>query len=92
MNDSPQIQAIKERYKASFGEKKAIVEQIVMDLGSGDDLQPAREELHKLAGSSGMYGYDDIALVCRMAMREIDTKEMDDLKYSLNKLIKLLSS
>ena len=74
-SDSPQIVAIRARYKASFSEKKQLIDEYVERLSDEPTdklvLSELHGELHKLAGSSGMYGYDDISRLCREIMQEI---------------------
>lgn len=91
---SPQIQAIRERYKSSLPEKaELIAEQIdLISSSKAGSLDECHGVLHKLAGSSGMYGYEDIALLCRSAMarvQDMDTiqllNELTDLKDLLEK-------
>jgi len=94
MPDSPQIAAIKLRYQQSFPEK---IELITEHLGAqlaGEDgdisVQDTREMLHKLAGSSGMYEYNDISSVCRSAMDRIDQEDFTALVNRLEHLKELL--
>lgn len=91
---SPQIQAIRERYKNSFPEKLTLVSGLVEAL---TELSPAAMDdahgaLHKLAGSSGMYGYDDIATLCREAMVNVQRQERDELLVKLVELSALLKA
>lgn len=90
MSDSPQIQAIKERYKASFPEKIEILEGLKASAEQNQKLEIAKEELHKLAGSSGMYGYDDLSYLCRVGMRNVDQGDSNALLSTIDKIIDLL--
>jgi len=90
VSDSPQIAAIKLRYQQSFSEKAEIIAaHLASQLGDeehGFSLQDTREMLHKLAGSSGMYEYNDISSVCRSAMDRIDQKDYTALVNRLEHL------
>jgi HPt (histidine-containing phosphotransfer) domain-containing protein len=68
--ESPQVKAIRQRYKASLKGKSDMVNDYLVLLiepsGTSDDkLHNIYLELHKLAGSSGMYGYQDISDLAR---------------------------
>lgn len=88
--DSPQIQAIKARYKASLPEKAELLMSLLKPAEVGENLVLLHEELHKFAGSSGMYSYDDISDLCRKAMRSIDQNNIEDLQKELRQLIELV--
>jgi len=92
--DSPQIKAIKERYKASFPEKLVILQTLREAVENEADFEYVHEELHKLAGSSGMYGYDDIAGLCRLAMqytgKDSANRQPSKLLSTLGEVINLL--
>lgn len=88
--DSPQVQALKQRYRDSLKEKSLVVTEMLDQLGRVEDLLPIREELHKLAGSSGMYGYSDISETCREAIKSIDDGKESALPLYLNRLIGLI--
>lgn len=98
--DSPQILALKERYKSSFLEKIAEISEcldaVQAEQASREDVIKLRDLLHKLAGSSGMYGYDDISVASRSAMRAAEKnenlKEIRGLVASVADLISLLES
>ncbi len=90
--DSPQVAAIKERYKASFPEKVEVIRTALNSVFDNDDLEPVKEELHKLAGSLGMYGYQELAAHCRSAMEHIDQRNRGELINDLNAVIELLTS
>ena len=51
---------------------------------------PFRVALHKLVGSSGMYGYSDIAQLSRAAMQSNQRNDAQLLVEQLNKLRDLL--
>lgn len=94
MQDSPQIAAIKLRYQQSFAEKAEVIAEHLAAHLTGEDsaitLQDTRDMLHKLAGSSGMYSYNDISSVCRSAMDRIDQDDLTALANRLEHLKELL--
>ncbi|MFT6032139.1 MAG: chemotaxis protein histidine kinase CheA [Arenicella sp.] len=89
-SESQQIKNIKDRYKASFGEKIELLNHqrdiLVADKAASEKLF---EIIHKLAGSSGMYGYDDISDLCRHIMAEADNSDADEIEASMAKLVTL---
>lgn len=92
--ESPQIQALKQRYRESLAEKIELIEQqinlIVAAEADAGSLEEAHQVLHKLAGSSGMYGYDDINLLCRKVMSGLGGSSVDDSVNALNQIAELL--
>ena len=71
--DSIKIQQLKHRYKNSLHEKLEELDSHVLAIGLDSGSLQSRlidlhEYLHKLAGSAGMYGYDDIAQSARESM------------------------
>ena len=91
--ESPQIAAIRARYQSSLTEKLQLLSTRIDSLSKARDEQASdlarqelRENLHKLAGSSGMYGYDDISLLCRSIMREISNNCVHDVLEHTTKL------
>ncbi len=90
MNESPQVLALQERYKASFPEKRRLILDLRNSFNNGGDIAEVKQELHKLAGSSGMYGYSNIASICREAMDSIDSEHQDKVNGFLDRLIDLL--
>jgi hypothetical protein len=89
--ESPQIAAIKERYKMSFDEKIALLKTHHSGLSEGAYSMPEiHANLHKLAGSSGMYGYGDINNLCRAAMASATAKKTSDLASDIDAIIRLL--
>lgn len=91
--DSLQILSIKNKYKASFPMKISLmigVKESVLS-GTPESLVNAHEELHKLAGSAGMYGYSDIASLCRLSMEQINKQSTTEVLTSLEQLISLLN-
>lgn len=91
MSDSPQVQAIKQRYKESLKDKAEMVSGFRLNVEMDSGFGTMKEELHKLAGSSGMYGYQDLADACRAAMSSIDSGAESLLREQLELIIGLLS-
>ncbi len=94
-SDSHQIQALKNRYKSSLSEKAETIGEHLEAVSDSDQvditkLEIIRNDLHKFAGSSGMYGYDDIADIARNAMAIIDGHNIEQLHYKLIDLRDLL--
>jgi hypothetical protein len=92
--ESPQIKALKERYRASFPEKVELL-RLQRDAITDGEISPQQrlqlnEVLHKLAGSSGMYGYHEINVSCRDIMAEIDVSDAAGLVDKITGLMLLL--
>ncbi len=89
-SESPQIKALKELYKSSLNKKIDLLERHRSDLrdDSGHRLSEVYEDLHKLAGSSGMYGYDEISSCCRDTMTRQNNTDMIEGLESLINLLK----
>jgi len=98
--DSPQIKALKERYKDSFSEKINDLEEclhaVQSESATHEDVIKLRDLLHKIAGSSGMYGYNDISVLSRASMnlaeRIENLNEIEDLSLNVKQLISLFNS
>lgn len=94
MEESQQVQAIRARYIASFPEKAEMVAACVSLVKAKsvtrENLLEVKEHMHKLAGSSGMYGYKDICDVARSSMIAIDNDDSSSLLDDLEKLQELL--
>jgi len=94
--ESPQVAAIRARYQSSLKDKAEMLAAHTAALVASKDnnldltLEALRDDLHKLAGSSGMYGYEDISKVCRHAMRAIDEEKLEDLDQHLHEAQQLL--
>lgn len=93
--ESQQIKQLRHRYKGSLLEKADIVSEhlhSLLDMESPDEskLKTIRDDLHKFAGSSGMYGYDDIAGAAREGMAMIDDMNEVQLHHKLIALRNLL--
>jgi len=101
-NESPQIQAIQARYRQSFPEKKSMIDAYldnIVNLGQDGNeqaiaqtLQDCHSELHKLAGSFGMYNYQEIASVCRDAMSSVMARDIQLTSDLLQKLSTLIGN
>ena len=95
--DSIQVKLLRERYKQSLPDKSRIIDQhltTLAKLDSSDEvlLKEIREDLHKFAGSSGMYGYTDIASSSREAMTTVDVLNLSELTAQLTELRDLFLS
>jgi HPt (histidine-containing phosphotransfer) domain-containing protein len=100
LQDSPQVQQLKARYKASLPEKSAQIAELQRSLLGENailqqSLQDIHEYLHKLAGSAGMYDYADIAVLARAAMQLLivqaaETTDINHVDAELSKIRSLL--
>ena len=92
--NSQQIQAIRERYKNSLPEKTKVISELIdaIEKPQPDAMENAYNVLHKLAGSSGMYGYDEIADLCRVAMSNARGNNASELGSKLSQLHELLEN
>ena len=94
VTDSPKIAALKTQYRASFPEKLALfnslLAKVVESSGSQESRSDLHEYLHKLAGSSGMYGYENISALCRRLMDEVGSAHIGQLASELESLKHLL--
>lgn len=94
-SESQSIQTLLSRYKRSMPEKAEIVSKHLDMLFDNDGvssevMDEIRENLHKLAGSSGMYGYDDLAEITRNAMQTADKRNVTGLQQELMVIRNLL--
>jgi hypothetical protein len=97
--DSVKIQQLKHRYRNSLATKLEELDSYLFafEFGEGNirsRLVELHEYLHKLAGSAGMYGYDDIAKMARdsMAVTNADSEmpEIIEVKDSVTRVRDLL--
>ena len=93
--ESPQIQRLRERFKSSMPEKANLLTQHLHVLLDHEEPIPEayeaiKEDVHKLAGSLGMYGYSDLAKTARKVMEIIDDQDNDGLQHELLNLRNLL--
>jgi len=94
-NESIEIQAIKSRYKSSLVEKAEMINSYInqvldTDFSEIEVYENLNGDLHKLAGSSGMYGYQDIADISRSSMKCIVNGDKETLQTNLVSLRNLL--
>lgn len=83
--------AIKQKYMATFAQKHADIK------GAWDekDITSLGAMLHKLAGSSGSYGFDEINLLCYDAMdllENYDNTNDAEIDGYIVKILELLSN
>lgn len=95
MSESSQVQAIRARYKHSLPDKVNMVSDLLFALTEpktdlDEALNNINEDVHKLAGSSGMYGYDDVSNLAREVICHIENREMQQIEASLLELRNLL--
>jgi HPt (histidine-containing phosphotransfer) domain-containing protein len=100
MDYSDKIQKLKDAYKSSLLDKSAIVSELLLKISadasnsdagiSDENLVEIHQYLHKLAGSSGMYGYSEIAQLSRAAMQSSKCKAIRLLVEQLSELRDLL--
>lgn len=92
--ESPQIQALKQRYKERLADKIELIQlqisAIIEASGDAVSIEEAHQTLHKLAGSSGMYGYEDVNFLCRKVMSQLGKASVDDAVCALNQIVELL--
>lgn len=93
--ESDQVRDLKLKYQRSLNDKADILanyaSSLLHDDGGmltvDDELQlELLDELHKLAGSTGMYGYDKLSQKCRKAMTFAQQQRIDKLYKALTKL------
>jgi hypothetical protein len=100
MKNNSRIQQLRDNYKQSMMAKSDALNSLIEPLSilvpghaAKDQLAVWREVdefLHKLAGSSGMYGYSEIEQSARAAMSESKREDLEALLYNLNHLSDLL--
>lgn len=96
MSESDQVRALRARYRESLSEKAEIVRQWhARSLENGWDKVDEAELgawLHKLAGSAGMYEYDEIAEMARSLLPDLSESKIPlaKLQQKLNELLETL--
>jgi HPt (histidine-containing phosphotransfer) domain-containing protein len=100
MDNTDKIQKLRDDYKNSLLDKSVIISDLLLmistdasDSGasvSDKTLIELHQYLHKLAGSSGMYGYSEIAQLSRAAMQSSKRKATQLLTDQLGELRDLL--
>lgn len=93
--NSDRINELRMRYKRSLAEKAEMLEtlsaKIPTQMPVSEEMQSEIHEfLHKLAGSSGMYGYQDIAELSRAALTELEKQQLPALTEQLVQIRNLL--
>ena len=94
--ESANIRALRERYRRRLVGKLTELDQLTEREAhphqqEGEGGLDLAQYLHRLAGSSGMYGYQDISTVARAAMRDIEERNRQSLEQHLNRLRALLA-
>ncbi len=92
--ESDQVRALRSRYKESLPEKAALVREWHLQETSGGISEAGVDELsswlHKLAGSAGMYEYQEISDFSRSLMQSMPDLSSQELASRLKKLELLL--
>lgn len=93
--ESDQVKDLKLKYQRSLDEKADVLASyaalLLNDEGEilsvNDELQQElHEQLHKLAGSTGMYGYSKLSQKCRKVMALVQQNKFEKLHENLKKL------
>jgi hypothetical protein len=72
---------IRNKYLATFVQKA----EDIQSAWDEKDMPLLNELIHKLSGSSGGYGFDDLCTMCQKTMRLIDnTDEIDRAQVEIN--------
>ena len=79
---------LREQYIASFPEKIAALEAVRRDVRDGgeDAIKQARTLSHRLAGSGGSYGFDELSALARQA----EHADASSLERELGRLVALI--
>ena len=93
--NSERIEELRLRYKRSLADKAEALALLSTRLAEQDHVSEEmqaeiHEYLHKLAGSSGMYGYTDIAGMCRRTLTELENQQITALPGQLERIRNLL--
>ncbi len=72
------IEELKSLYRASASNKKLDLSRLLEDYQGAKEsqvegAQALRDYLHKLAGSAGMYGFDDLHVAAKEALSAVET-------------------
>lgn len=93
--ESDQVKDLKLKYQRSLDEKADVLADYAASLLNSDgEVEPISDDLqlemhdllHKLAGSTGMYGYSKLSEKCRKAMAFVQEERFDKLHKVLMKL------
>ena len=80
------FEKIKQKYLASFSKKQKDLQQA----WSNRDISELQNLLHKLAGSSGSYGFKELSQLCHQAMtftrKDFDENKSKELQDVLQKI------
>jgi len=83
------INQIQANYKASLKDKLMTLEALWK--ASDDNYTELLAFLHQLAGSAGMYGYDQISLQCIQLQSVLkDTSSLKDIQHEYDQLNELI--
>jgi len=88
---SDKFTALKNKYLSSFPAKL----EGIKNAYEQQDIKQVHDLIHKLAGSSGGYGFDEISLHCKsilLQLHESDNKTTKDIEKAIEHLLTLLSS
>ncbi len=83
--------ALRKKYLSSFPAKLEGVE----DAWEKHDMKLLHDLVHKLAGSSGGYGFDEISRQCKNILSQLHESKnttTNDIERAINQLMQLLSS
>ena len=92
--NSASIAEIKQRYRNSMPDKASELTRLIATLSGVDmsaaNLQETHAYLHRLAGSSGMYGYDELSQCCQSTIVFIQHQRQAETIAGLQSLLELL--
>lgn len=91
---STSIEAIKDRYRHSLPDKanelRALIKKLKRDPVAEQALVNAEAFLHRLAGSSGMYGYDAICECSQSSLGMLQQGQLAAAALAMQELTELL--
>lgn len=94
MSDQSVPEPLRKRYVSSFADKRVALEASLESLDAGSANEPAglRGLAHKISGSAGMYGFDDLGQGARDVVHAIDGRsELALIRQLAHKLITQLA-
>lgn len=94
MSGEPIPAPLRKRYVSSFADKRAALEASLQLLDAGSANEPAglRGLAHKISGSAGMYGFDELGQGARDVVHAIDGRsELAVIRQLAHKLITQLA-
>lgn len=71
--ESPAVQALHAKYRASLPDKAQALRAELSESADSNGLEALAGLLHRLAGSAGMYGFNDVAAQARVALQLVET-------------------